>query len=127
MPSCVSWNSPDRKISVEPTMVSSIGLLKLYVKFVSTRNSPVNAFVSSGDSFVREAPLSQLKSANANGSGVFGVSDAGCADADCADADEGGSVVGASRASTRGAERESVRTNETMTGAACGRLRIPPT
>lgn len=71
MPSCVSWNSPDRKISLEPTIVSSVGLLKLYVKVVSTRNSPVNTFVSSGDSFVRGFPLSHVKSAKANGSGFF--------------------------------------------------------
>src|SRR4051812_27594579 len=72
MPSCVSWNSPDRKTSLEPTIVSSDGLLKLYVKFVSTRNSPVNALVSSGDSFVRGFPDSQVKSANAKGAAAGG-------------------------------------------------------
>jgi len=35
----VSCASPDRKISLDPTMVSSCGWLKLYVKFVSTLNS----------------------------------------------------------------------------------------
>src|SRR3954462_10515108 len=71
MPSCVTWNSPDRKISLEPPMVSSEGLLKLYVKFVSVRNSPVKTLVSSGDSFVFGFPDSQVKSANANGSGFL--------------------------------------------------------
>jgi hypothetical protein len=67
MPSWVTWISPERKISLEPEIVSSIGLLNEYVKLVSTRNSPVNALVSSGASFVRGLPVSQVKSANANG------------------------------------------------------------
>ena len=87
MPSCVSWNSPDRNTSVEPEMVSSCGRLNEYVKFVSTRNSPVNAFVSSGDSFVRGLPVSHVKSANANGSGFFSPAPAG-ARAACSGAPE---------------------------------------
>ena len=61
-------------------MVSSLGLLKLYVKFVSARNSPVNASVSSGEFFVRGLPESQLKSANPNGSGFLAAAAGVCTD-----------------------------------------------
>ena len=68
MPSCVSWTSPERKTSLEPPIVSSFGWLKSYVYSVSNRISPVNAFVSMGEDFARLLPVSQVKSANANGS-----------------------------------------------------------
>src|SRR5260370_32031259 len=40
------------------------------MKLLSARNSPVKTFVSRGDSVVRELPLSQVKSAKANGCGA---------------------------------------------------------
>src|ERR1700681_914467 len=43
------------------------------MKLVSARNSPVKYLVSMGDSDVRLLPLSQVKSANANGSAAFGL------------------------------------------------------
>src|SRR3954470_13353352 len=79
MPSWVTWNSPARKISLDPEMVSSAGLLNEYVKLVSARNSPVNAFVSSGASVVRGLPVSQVKSANANGSAFLAAAGSSCA------------------------------------------------
>ena len=54
--------------------MSSDGLLKLYVKLVSNRISPVKYLVSIGDSFVRGLPVSHVQSAKASGSDAFGGS-----------------------------------------------------
>jgi hypothetical protein len=52
---------------------------------VSSRNSPVNALVSSGDSVVRRLPESHMKSANANGPAFFPSGAVCCAPAGAAD------------------------------------------
>src|ERR1700680_1906030 len=77
MPSCCSWISLVRPLSLLPTRVLSFGWLKSLISLTSTRNSPVNTLVSIGDSEVRLLPLSQVKSAKAKGSGAFGLIDTG--------------------------------------------------
>src|SRR5579864_254883 len=73
MPSCCSWISLVRPLSLLPTRVLSRGWLKSLISLTSTRNSPVNTLVSIGDSVVRLLPLSQVKSANEKGSAAFGL------------------------------------------------------
>src|ERR1700740_2413496 len=73
VPGCWSWILFVLPISLLPTRVLSLGWLKSVISLTSTLNSPVKTLVSIGDSVVRLLPLSQVKSAKANGSGAFGL------------------------------------------------------
>src|SRR5579859_3230573 len=81
MPSCWSWTSLVLPLSLLPTRVLSLGWLKSLISLTSTRNSPVKTLVSIGDSVVRLFPFSQVKSANAKGSGALGFAAASAAGA----------------------------------------------
>src|SRR5215469_13009716 len=82
MPNCVTWNSCDRKSSLDPPIESSDGWLKFWTYTESALISGVKNFVSKGRSFARGVPFSQVQSANAKGSGLAGVSDFVCLPAD---------------------------------------------
>src|SRR5215470_16110774 len=73
-PNCVTWNSCDRKSSLDPPIESSDGWLKFWTYTESALISGVKNFVSKGRSFARGVPFSQVQSANAKGSGLAGIS-----------------------------------------------------
>src|SRR5208282_124337 len=81
---CSTWTSFDRKISVDPPSVSSLGWLKLLTKSVSSLISGVKNLESHTTSLLCGLPFIQLQSANAKGSDLAGFSGlvAGGADVD---------------------------------------------
>src|ERR1035438_4085403 len=96
---CSTWISFERKISVDPPSVSSLGWLKLLTKSVSNRISGVKNFESHTASLLWGLPFSQDQSAKAKGTdgGCFSGVAAGVAtDSVCGSAGEGGPRAGAS-------------------------------
>src|SRR5437879_1425894 len=71
---CSIWTSFDRKISLDPPIVSSLGWLKLLIKSVSNLISGVKNFESHTASLLRAVPLSQVQSAYAKGTDGSGFS-----------------------------------------------------